>query len=145
MKRHLIAAGFLMLGIGTVLAQGDVIAERQQTMKDTSKVTGEAVKVLKGEQPFDLAAVQGWLNVYIATAKKMPTLFPDNSKTGGNTHALPAIWENKPEFEGIFAKLGKDASDGLANIKDEASFKATFPGILKNCGTCHETYRAPLN
>ncbi len=144
MKRHLIAAGFFILGMGTVFAQSDVIAEREQTMKDTARATGAAVKMLKGEAPFDLAAVQATLNVYIATAKKMPGLFPDNSKTGGGTHALPAIWENKAAFDAIFAKLGKDASDALLNVKDEASFKASFPAILKNCGTCHQTYRAPL-
>jgi hypothetical protein len=50
--------------------------------------------------------LQGWLNVYFAS------LLPDNSKTGGNAHALPAIWENKAELTAIFERLDRDASDG---------------------------------
>jgi cytochrome c556 len=29
----------------------------------------------------------------------------------------------------------------METIKDAETFKATFPGVLKNCNACHETYR----
>ena len=44
----------------------------------------------------------------------MPALFPDDSKTGGDTAALPAIWENKSDFDARFAAFGKDAAAALA-------------------------------
>jgi cytochrome c556 len=37
-------------------------------------------------------------------------LFPDDSKTGGDTAALPLIWEKKSEFDAIFVKLGADST-----------------------------------
>jgi cytochrome c556 len=39
------------------------------------------------------------------------------------------------------AKLGADAKDAAAKVKDEASFKAAFPEVQKNCGGCHNLYR----
>jgi cytochrome c556 len=30
-------------------------------------------------------------------------------------------------------------------VKDVDSFKTAFSGVTKNCGGCHETYRAKKN
>jgi cytochrome c556 len=68
-------------------------------------------------------------------------LFPDNSKTGGDTAALPAVWETKADFDAKLAKFGVEAKEAAAKVKDEASFKAIFPEVQKNCGGCHQTYR----
>ena len=97
--------------------------------------------MMKGEAPFDLATVQKALKTYVDAAEKMPKLFPDDSKTG-DTNALPAVWENRADLDARFKKLDEDAKAALAKIKDEASFKATMPDIFKNCGGCHEKYRA---
>ena len=59
----------------------------------------------------------------------------------GETAALPAVWEKKADFDAKFAKFGADAKDAGAKVTDEASFKAIFPTVQKNCGGCHETYR----
>ena len=142
MKRSILAVAALLVATGAVIAQSDPIAARKELMKGNGKATGGAVKMLKGEAPFDLAVAQAALKVYADTAAKAPALFPDTSKTGGETEALPAVWTAKADFEAKFAKLGKDAEAAMAAIKDEASFKAAFPGVLKNCGDCHETYRA---
>ena len=77
-----------------------------------------------------------------AGAAKYPSLFPDNSKMGGDTAALPAVWDKKADFDAKAAAWGKQAAAGAAAIKDEASFKATFPNLLKDCGGCHESFRA---
>lgn len=140
MRRLVLAGLFLAIGASAVLAD-DVIAQRQALMKANGKATGPVVAIMKGG-PFDLAAVQAALKTYVDAAQKAPSLFPDDSKTGGDTAALPTIWENKKDFEARFAKLGSDATDALTAITDEASFKASMPGVLKNCGGCHELYRA---
>ena len=67
---------------------------------------------------------------------------PDNSKTGGETAALPAVWEKKADFDAKLKKFGEDAKDAEAKVTDEATFKTIFPAVQKNCGGCHETYRA---
>ena len=73
---------------------------------------------------------------------KAPALFPDNSKTGGDTAALPAIWENMGDVKGKFDKFGAEAKAAQSSVKDLDSFKSAFGGLTKNCGGCHETYRA---
>jgi cytochrome c556 len=74
-------------------------------------------------------------------AEKAPALFPDNSKTGGKTEALPAIWKHKPDFEARFVKFGADAKAAQADIKDLAAFKARWSALIRNnCTGCHEKY-----
>ena len=142
MIRSLVIAGALIFSGAAVIAQVSAIAERQAIMKGNGKATGDLGKMAKGETPFDLAKVQEGLKVYVDVAKKMPALFPDDSKTGAKTDALPKVWETKADFNAKFEQFGKDAEAALVSVKDEASFKAAFPGITKNCGGCHESYRA---
>ena len=142
MKGWMIAALTLALGCGVALAGGaDAIKARQALMKDNGRVSKPLGPMLKGAAPFDLATVQTALKTYENAAEKMPGLFPDDSKTGGDTQALPAIWENKADFDARFKTFGKDAAAALVSVKDEATFKAAMPGIFKNCGGCHEKYR----
>ena len=118
-----------------------VIAERQEIYKGFGAATKPIGPMLKGETPFDLGVVQKALNTYVAGAKKLPSLFPDDSKTGHDTEALPAIWANKDDFNGRMAKFGTESEAGLAGITDKASFTATMPKVLGNCGGCHKAYR----
>ncbi len=128
----------------TLAADSSAIKERRALMKANGEATKPIIPMLKGAAPFDLATVQKALNTYLDAANKMPALFPPDSKTG-DTNALPAIWDNMADVDARFEKLGKDATAALASIKDEASFKATMPDIFKNCGGCHEKYRAKQN
>jgi cytochrome c556 len=144
MIRILLAAAVLAVGVQAAVPQNlGVIKERQQTMKQTGSAAGRLGKILKGEAPFDLAGVQASLKTIADAAAKMPTLFPDDSKTGSDTKALPAIWDNKADVTARYAKLGQDATAALASIKDPASYKTAMPVVFKNCGGCHEKYRAP--
>jgi len=145
MKRGILFAGALIVGLSSVsavIAQSDPIAERQQAMKGLSQAARAPGAMLKGEAPFDLAAVQATLKTFADAAKKGPALFPDDSKTGRDTASLPAVWTNKSDFNMQFARFGEAAVAAQTSIKDEASFKANFPTVLKSCGGCHETYRA---
>ena len=140
MKKMLLAAAVVAMASGAIAA-GDPIADRKDIFKGWGDATKPNAGALKGEAPFDLAKAQAALKAYSDGVKKLPALFPDTSKTGGKTEALPSIWENKAKFEGIFAKLDKDATAALAAIKDEASFKAEFPKVLGNCKACHDDFR----
>lgn len=130
--------------IAFAMSGADAIKERQALMKENGEVTKPIVPILKGQAPFDPAAVQKALRTYINAAEKMPALFPADSKTG-DTKALPAIWEDEADFDARFKKLGDDATAALATVKDLASFRATMPNFYKNCGGCHEKYRAKEN
>jgi cytochrome c556 len=142
MKRIILVAGLLTVGAVTALAQQtSVIEQRQALMKNNAEQTRTLSGMLRGQVPYNADQAKAALTTLSQNAKKIPPLFPENSKTGGDTKALPAIWENKADFDSIAAQLDKGAQTALASITDEASFKAAAPKALEACGTCHKTYR----
>jgi cytochrome c556 len=142
MYRSVLAVAVIAIGVTAVAAQSDPIAARKALMKNVGAVTKTGSQMAKGEVPFDPAKAQEVFTTYVDAAGKMPTLFPDNSKTGGDTAALPAIWTHKDDFSAKFAKFGADAKAAQSSTKVLDAFKAAFGGVTKNCGGCHETYRA---
>ena len=71
----------------------------------------------------------------------MPTLYPENSKTGGETTAAPKIWEDQAGFKAAFVKFETESAAAATASTDLASFRTAFGGVTKNCGSCHELYR----
>ena len=71
--------------------------------------------MVKGEAPFDAAAVNAAFTQWSETAAALPKLFPDNSKTGGETRALPKIWDDR---EGFDAQIAAFAKASAARPKD---------------------------
>jgi len=143
MNRIVLAAGAVALAVTAVAAQSDPIAARRALMKKNGDEAKIATSMVKGEAPFDAAKVQTVFATFADSAAKAPALFADNAKTGGDTAALPAIWENKADFDARLAKFGKDAKEAEGKVKDLDSLKATWGGFAKdNCGGCHEKYRA---
>ncbi len=142
MTRILVAVLALAAGSAAVLAQSaDPIAERKALMKSVGAATGTASRMVRGQAPFDLAKAKETFKTYQDVAAKMPSLYPENTKTGGDTSAAPKIWEDKAGFDAAFAKFAKDAAEASAKTTDEASFKAAFGPVAANCNSCHETYR----
>ena len=142
MLRIVFAVSAVALGVCAAVAQEDPIAARKALMKangDQAKIAGDMVK---GTVPFDMAAAHKIFATFQNAAAKMPGLFPDTSKTGGDTAADPKIWDNMADFKARFQKLGEDAKAADASVTDLDSFKAAIGNIGKNdCGACHQTYR----
>jgi cytochrome c556 len=142
MIRTVFAVAAIALGVVAAAAQQDPIAARRALMKANGDAAKTASAMNKGEAPFDLAAAHKIFATFEDAAAKMPALFPDNSKTGGDTAADPKIWENMADFKARFAKFGEDAKAADASVKDLDGFKAAMGDIGKNdCGSCHQTYR----
>lgn len=135
------AAVTLSAGVGISLAADNPIVERQKIFKNWSEITKQPGAALKGEATFDLVAAKAALNAYVADTARLVALFPDNSKTGNDTAALPKVWQDKAKFDGLYKKLAEDAARASAVIKDEPSFKAEFGKVLGNCKACHDDYR----
>jgi cytochrome c556 len=142
MKRLTTVVIALACGVGAVWADTDPIAERRALMKNDGMAAKKMFDMSKGNTPFALATVQDSLKTLFEGASKSAALFPDNSKTGGGTAALPAIWQNKADFDARFAQFVKDVAAAQAGIVDEATFKTFAPTVFKNCGSCHELYKA---
>src|SRR4029453_11117261 len=145
MKRGLVVAGALLLSIGAVVAQQDVANQTQTTMKATGRALGAVLSpMVKGEKPYDQAAVDTALGQLETTAKKLPTMFPESIKgvkIEGDYSASPKIWEDKAGFAEKIDSFAKVVTEAKANIKDLDSLKATVPVIGKACSGCHETFR----
>ena len=69
-------------------------------------------------------------------AAKMPALFPATSKDG-DTAALPAIWDNKADFDAKMAKFSADAKAAAGKVTNVETLKAEVGDVRKNCGGCH--------
>lgn len=140
-RRILVAAAAFATALAAtaVMAQTDVVKQRETLMKEFGNVTKPVGGMLRGSVPFDLAAVQAALDAYAKNAKALPALFPAGSGEGSD--ALPSVWERQAEFDALFAKLATDATAAKTAITDEASFKANFPGVIRSCGTCHDSFR----
>lgn len=133
----------IAIGATAVYAQNvGAISERKETMKQYGGAMKGPGGMMKGDAAFELSAVQASLKTIEATATKSKSVFPDDSKTG-ETDALPAAFEKKPDLFARFDKLGADAKAAHAAIKDEATFKAEWPKVAANCGGCHKEYRKP--
>jgi cytochrome c556 len=143
MLRIVSVAAILAVGATAAFAQSAAIKDRKELFKQIGGAAKVGGPMMKGEVPFDAAKIQASLKVYSDNAKKLKDLFPDDSKTGGDTEALPAIWEKKADFLGMMDKFDKDATAAAAAIKDEASFKTEWPKVMANCGGCHKVYKVP--
>ena len=138
--RTVLAVAAVAVGVTAVMAQQDPIAARKAIMKANGQQAGIGSKMAKGEEPFALDKAKKVFATYQDVAKAH-ALFPETSKTGGDTAALPAIWQNKADFEARLTKLANEAKSAEAATKDLDTFKAQFTEVQKNCGGCHETYR----
>ena len=148
MKRALLVVGALLLGVGAVSAQQEIVKERQTLMKSNGRALGGTLSAMaKGDKPYDQAAVEAALTVLDETAKKLPTLFPDSTKglkAEGDYSTSPKVWEDKAGFDAHIVTFAKAVTDAKAKIKDLDSLEANVGGIGKACGGCHETFRLKI-
>ena len=145
MKRTVVAVGALLLGVGAVMAQQNLVKQDQDTMKANAKnLGGVLIAMVKGEKPYDQTAVSAALAQLDETAKKLPTMFPDSvkgAKFDGDYSPSPKLWEDKAGFQAKIDSFGKVVADAKAKVKDLDSLKVVAPAIGKECGNCHETFR----
>ena len=137
------AASWLVIAAGPhdAQAQSDAIAQRQAILGSFGKAVKEPGAMLRHEAAFDLAIVQASLKTIAEGAPKLKALFPDDSKSGAYTEALPVIWDKKDDFLKIVDQLAASAAAASAAIKDEATFRSEWGKVSSNCRACHKVYR----
>lgn len=75
--------------------------------------------------------------------KRLLDLFPENSKTGFETEALPSIWENKDEFNLLMTKASSNMIELTSVIDGADDVKATLGKYMwSSCKSCHSKFRA---
>ena len=75
---------------------------------------------------------------------KLLDYFPDNTKEGFKTEALPSIWENKDEFNALMQKASDDMLKLAKAIETADDLRAVQKKLMwSNCSACHNRFRAP--
>ena len=75
--------------------------------------------------------------------KRLIDLFPENSKVGFKTEALPSIWENKDEFNLLMTKASSNMIELTSVIDGAEDMKATLGKYMwSSCKACHSKFRA---
>ena len=75
---------------------------------------------------------------------KLLDYFPENTKDGFKTEALPSIWENKDEFNALMQKASDDMIKLAKAIDAAEDLRAAQKKLMwSNCSACHSKFRAP--
>ena len=75
--------------------------------------------------------------------KRLLDLFPENSKVGFKTEALPSIWENKDEFNLLMTKASNNMIELTSVVVEAEDMKATLGKYMwSSCKSCHSKFRA---
>ena len=75
---------------------------------------------------------------------KLLDYFPENTKEGFKTGALPSIWENKDEFNALMKKASDDMIKLAKAIETAEDLRAAQKELMwSNCTACHSKFRAP--
>ena len=75
--------------------------------------------------------------------KKLLDYFPENTKEGFKTEALPIIWEEKENFNNLMTKASTDMIELTKIIEDSDDIRGTLTKFIwSNCKACHSKYRA---
>jgi len=75
--------------------------------------------------------------------KKLLNYFPENTKEGFKTEALPTIWENSDEFVTLMQKASFDMIQLTKAIDTAEDLRAIQKKLMwSNCSACHNRFRA---
>ena len=104
--------------------------------------TAKKVQTLSTKGEFEKAK-----SLMIEMSENYKTLieyFPDNTKEGFKTEALPSIWENKDEFNDLMKKSSNDMIKLASIIENTDDVKDSLGKLMwGNCKACHSKFRAP--
>ena len=118
-----------------------VIKERKALFSSNYK-TAKRVQSLSSNGDFDKA--KELMTEMSENYKILLNLFPENSKEGFKTGALPIIWEDKENFNALMQKSSDDMITLTSLIETTDDIRGTIGKLMwSNCKACHSKYRKP--
>jgi len=121
------------------LSVEEIIKGRKAIFSKNYK-TAKRVQSFSMNEDFDKAK-----NLMIEMSKNYKALikyFPENSKEGFKTEALPIIWEDKENFNNLMNKASQDMIKLAEVINDSEDTRGTLTKFMwSNCKACHNKYR----
>ncbi len=119
----------------------DIIKGRKAIFSDNYK-TAKRVNILINDLEFEEA--KKFMKEMTENYETLLNYFPENTKEGFNTEALPSIWENKDEFNALMQKSADDMKQLAAVIEDADDLRGTMQQYMwSNCKACHSRFRKP--
>ena len=134
---------FIMVFSGSLanaeLSVEDIIKSRKALLSKNYS-TAKRVQTFSSNGDFDKAIdlMKEMSENYIT----LLDLFPENSKEGFKTEALPIIWEEKDAFNALMQKSADDMIKLTSIIEDADDIRGTLRKLMwSNCKACHNRYR----
>ena len=149
MRTRLLAAAVAIAALGgaslEALAQAKpdvMVAQRQAAMKLQGKYLGPIGAMLKGAAPYN-ADIVARNATFLENLSRMPWDGFDPSTQSEKSKAKPDIYKDMTKFKAAAGTLEAETSKlgAAARAKDEAGVRATFGGVAKACGSCHDAFR----
>ena len=121
------------------LSVEDIIKSRKALLSKNYS-TAKRVQAFSSNGDFDKAIeLMEEMSEYYIT---LLDLFPENSKEGFKTEALPIIWEEKDVFNALMQKSADDMIKLTSIIEDADDIRGTLRKLMwSNCKACHSRYR----
>jgi len=121
-----------------------LVKQRQAKMTLQGKYFFPLVPMAQGKVPYDANAVARNAAFLEALSKMAWDAFDPSTANEKNTKALPLIYKEAAKFKEVQDRFEKDVAQLVAASKsgNEAAVKAQVGAVGKNCGSCHDTFRA---
>ena len=119
----------------------------EEVIKERKSIFSKNYKSAKGVQSLasngDIDEAKKLMIEMSGNYKRLLNLFPENSKVGFGTEALPSIWKNKDEFNLLMTKTSNDMIELTSAIERAEDIKATLGKYMwSSCKSCHSKFRA---
>lgn len=98
--------------------------------------------VVKGEKPYDKAAVEADVAIVEMMSKLPWAAFPAGSATA-DSKAKPEIWKEQEKFKAASEKMQAEVAklSTAAKSGDLGMIKTAFGAAGQSCKACHDDYR----
>ncbi|SDE34934.1 Cytochrome c556 [Paracoccus isoporae] len=148
MRQLILASALAVLPLAAA-AQDDPVSQAIEARQSFYTLLGANMGALsamaKGDMEYDEELVaRHAANIEALTQYFVPMHFIEGSSNAEaeNTDALPAIWENRDDFEAKFAALGEAAAGASDAVRGGQGNIGPVLGQLGGaCKACHDDYR----
>ena len=112
----------------------DIIKGRKAIFSNNAKLAKRVNILLKD---FEFEEAEPYILEMSKNYENLLNYFPENSKEGYGTEALPIIWEEKDAFNALMQKAADDMLQ-LAKVMEEVDdIQATYKKLMwANCNAC---------
>ena len=119
----------------------DIIKGRKAIFSNNAKLAKRVNILLRN---FEFEEAEPFILEMSKNYENLLNYFPENSKEGYGTEALPIIWDQKDAFNALMQKAADDMLQ-LAKVMEEVDdIQVTYKKLMwANCNACHSRYRKP--